>query len=173
MEDYRRGSKLNPGDCWYQLKSKYMKHWQWLSFPILRGWTFCSRGSSSEERWKDTSRIEVLNVAVRTGLLGPERAPRPRPAHSLAELHARLPPRCACLAASWSRCVWSHGEGFPPSLWGRWGSWGPGCLHVRHLGTGEGLGDSGDNGRGQRGENRWNRWERDRWVTSGAHREKL
>lgn len=96
LEDYGRGCKLNPGGCWHQLKSKYTKHWQRLSFPILRGWTFCSRGSSSEERWKDTSRIEVLNVATRTGLLGPEPAPRPRPAHSLAEFRARLLP-CVCL----------------------------------------------------------------------------
>lgn len=141
LEDYGRGSKLNPGGCWHQLKSKYTKHWQWLPFPILRGRTFCSRGSSSEERWKDMSRIEALNVATRTGLLGPERAPRPRPAHSLAEFCARLPP--TCLPASLHTCpARDHVE--KPSRPACGGAGGPGRLAVLMPGTwarGEGLKD--------------------------------
>lgn len=151
LEDYGRGSKLNPEAVDINWKSKYTKHWQWLPFPILRGGHSAPGGAALEERWKDMSRIEALNVATRTGLLGPERAPRPRPAHSLAEFCA-LPPHVSTCLAAHLPCAWSRGEAFPPGLWRRRGTWAPCCSHARHLrrGGGQCL-TSGDSG-GRRGK---------------------
>ena len=80
----------------------------------------------------------MLNVATRTGLLGPEPAPRPRPAHSLAEFLAAM-----CLPASLHTFpARDHVEKASRPACG--GAGGPGRLAVLMPGTwarGEGLKD--------------------------------
>lgn len=90
-------------------------------------------------------------MATRTGLLGPERAPRPRPAHSLAEFCARLPP--TCLPASLHTCpARDHVEKPSRPACGGAGDLGAllfSCQAPGHVGRGQKT--SGDSG-GRRGK---------------------